>query len=127
MAARGDQMCIGLIAEADLRLNQYQVVRVTAERRCNVASQNSVMRGMGVLQNTPNSGQNATVAILGETKVVAGAAIANVGIPVAHNASGRVIAATSGLAVIGYNIEAAAADGDVICILLQNGAALGQV
>lgn len=127
MAARGEQICIGLFAEANLELNQYQVVRVTAERRCNIASHNAVMRGMGVLQDTPKSGQNCRVAVFGETKAMAGGALANVGVPISHNASGRIIAATSGLAVIGYNLEAAGADGDIIAILLMNGAALGQV
>lgn len=127
MAARGEQICIGLYAEADLSNNQFQAVRVTAERRCNIASHNAVMRAVGILQDSPKSGRNCRVAVYGETKAMAGAAIANVGIPVAHNASGRVIAATSGLAVIGYNLEAAGADGDIIAILLANGAGLAQV
>lgn len=121
MAARGEQICIGLVADADLSPNQFQVVRVTAAGKCNVASQNSVYRACGVLQNNPTSGRAATVAVVGETKAMAGAAIANVGVPISHNGSGRVIAATSGLAVIGFNLEAAGADGDIIRMLLMQG------
>jgi len=128
MAARGDQMCVGLEAASDLSALQYRVVRVVANNAVNIASQSSVARAMGILQDTPSSGQACRVAFVGETKAVAGAAIANVGVQLSHTASGTVIAATSGLCVIGYNLEAAGADLDVIRILLTGApGVLGQV
>jgi hypothetical protein len=121
MAARGEQVCIGLVADADLSANQYQVVRVVSANRVNIASQNSVYRAVGVLQNTPKAaGREATIAVNGETKVMAGAAI-TAGLPISHNSSGRAIAATSGLAVLGFALEAAGADGDIIRALLLQG------
>lgn len=120
MAARGEQTCIGLVADADLSNNQFQVVRVVSANRVNVASQNSVYRAVGVLQDSPRSGRAARVAINGETMAMAGAAI-TAGVPISHNASGRVITATSGLAILGFALESSGADGDIIRCLLQPG------
>lgn len=127
MAARGEQICIGLEAAADLSALQYRVVRTVANNAVNIASQSAVARAMGILQDTPQSGQACRVAVFGETKAVAGAAISNVGVPLSHTASGTVIAATSGLCVIGWNLESAGADLDVIRILLNPSPNLAQV
>lgn len=127
MAARGEQICIGLQAEVDLTGAQYRAVRVTAANLVNVASHSAVARAMGILQDICKSGQAARVAVFGETKAVAGAAISNVGVPLSHNSSGAVIAATSGLCVIGWNLEAAGADLDVIRILLNPAPNVAQV
>lgn len=119
MTAFTPGMVIGLEAAADLSASQFHVVRVVSNNAVNIASQNSVMRAFGVLQDTPNAaGKAARVAVYGETMVVAGASYA-AGAPLSHNATGRAIAATSGLCVIGYAIEAAAADGDLVRMLLR--------
>lgn len=119
MTAFASQVAIGLEAAADLSTVQFHVVRVVSNNAVNVASQNSVMRALGVLQDTPSAaGRACRVGIDGETMVVAGAAI-TVGVPLSHNSSGRAIAATSGLCIIGYALEAAAADGDLVRALLR--------
>lgn len=119
MTAFASQVAIGLEAAGDISVNQFQVVRVVSNNAVNVASQNSVMRALGVLQDTPSAaGRACRVAIDGESMVMAGAAIA-AGVPISHNASGRAITATSGLCIIGYALEAAAADGDLIRMLLR--------
>lgn len=127
MAARGEQICIGLEAAVDLTAAQYRVVRAVAANAVNVASQNSVARALGILQDIPKSGQACRVAVFGETKAVAGAAISGVGVPLSHNSSGCVITATSGLCVIGWNLETAGADLDVIRILLNPAPNVAQV
>lgn len=119
MAAAATPMTIGLEAAADLSAVQFHVVRVVSNNAVNVASQNSVMRAVGVLQDTPNAATRAArVAIDGETLVVAGASYA-AGVPLSHNSSGRAIAATSGLCIVGYSLEAAGADGDLVRMLLR--------
>jgi hypothetical protein len=119
MAAASTPMTIGLEAAADLSAVQFHVVRVVSNNAVNVASQNSVMRAVGVLQDTPNAvGRAARVAVDGESLVVAGASY-GAGAALSHNSSGRAIAATSGLCVIGYSLEAAGADGDLVRMLLR--------
>lgn len=120
MTAAAPTVVIGLEAAADLSALQYHVVRVVSNNAVNIASQNSVMRAVGVLQDTPNAvGRAARVGIEGESFVIAGASYA-AGVPISHNASGRAIAATSGLCVIGYSLESAGADGDMVRILLRS-------
>jgi ribosomal protein S12 len=120
MTASAPPVCIGVEAAADLSSVQFHVVRVVSNNAVNVASQNSVMRAVGVLQDTPNAATRAArVAVDGESFVIAGASYA-AGVPVTHNSSGRAIAATSGLCVIGYALEAAVADGDMVRILLRS-------
>lgn len=72
---------------------------------------------LGVVQNAPNSGQFATVAYAGPSKVVAGAAI-SYGTLLTCDGSGRAIACVSGSYVIGRAIEGAAAAGNVISAVL---------
>lgn len=119
MTAAAIPVSIGLEAAADLSGVQFHVVRVVSNNAVNVASQNSVMRAVGVLQDTPNaSGKACRVAVDGESFVVAGASYA-AGVPLSHNSSGRAIAATSGLCIIGYSLDTAGADGDLCRILLR--------
>lgn len=120
MTAAAIPVSIGLEAAADLSGVQFHVVRVVSNNAVNVASQNSVMRAVGVLQDTPNAAAKACrIAINGETLVVAGASYA-AGVPLSHNSSGRAIAATSGLCIVGYSLEAAGADGDLVRMLLRS-------
>ena len=110
---------IGLEAAADLSTVQYHIVRVVSTNAVNVASNNAVMFALGVLQDTPNAaGRACRVAVDGETKVVAGASY-SAGVPLTHNSSGRAIVATSGLCIVGYALEAAAANGDVVRMLCR--------
>lgn len=68
----------------------------------------------GVLQNNPDAaGKAATVAILGVTRVVAGAAFEE-GVLLGSNASGKAVTATSGEYILALAKEPAAADGDIV-------------
>ncbi|NJM10608.1 MAG: DUF2190 family protein [Synechococcaceae cyanobacterium SM1_2_3] len=127
MVAAGQNLCIALEAAADLSLHQFTVMRVVSTNAINIASHNAVTRAIGVLQDTPNAvGRMGRVAVAGETVVKAGAAF-SAGVPLSHNSSGRAIAATSGLCIIGTSLEVAAADGDFVRMLLATTTALGQV
>lgn len=107
-------------ANADLRLFQYKFLRATGAGTVSVASEANGGANdlIGVLQNKPNSGQAATIAVTGETKVVAGGAL-TVNTWITTNGSGRAAAATSGDNVIGLVLETAGADGDVVRALIH--------
>mgnify|MGYP001568524577 FL=1 len=59
---------------------------------------------IGVLQNEPKSGEAATVACLGLTKIRGGGTV-TAGAPIAHNSSGMVVDAVSGDVVCGRAME----------------------
>tara|TARA_Y100000310_G_scaffold171492_2_gene171688 strand:+ start:2745 stop:3134 length:390 start_codon:yes stop_codon:yes gene_type:complete len=108
-------------AANDLRTMQYTIQRQAGAGTCDIASHAAatlVLGPMGVLTNKPNSGQAATIAYAGETKVVAGGSV-TVNVAVSTNSSGRATAAVSGDIIIGRALEAAGADGEVIRMLLQ--------
>jgi len=117
MAEFGLVATLSLQAAADLSAVQYHVVRHSALQSCNVASDNTNSAVFGVLQNKPKSTEFASVAYVGKTKAVAGAAIALPAI-ITHNSSGRVITVVSGSMAIGRALEAASADGDIITVVL---------
>ena len=107
-------------ANADLRLFQYKFVRATGAGTVSVASNAAGLATtlVGVLQNKPNSGQAATIAVTGESKVVAGAAL-TVNTWITTNGSGRAAAAASGDNVVGTVLETAGADGDVVRAMIH--------
>lgn len=74
---------------------------------------------IGIAQTDALSGDAIAVCPFGQSKAIAGAAI-NAWAELTTNASGRVVTAASGDAgLIGYAIEAAAADGDELRIWVQ--------
>jgi len=108
-------------ATADLSAHQYNAVMYYGSGKVGVASGGAVQNYVGILANKPAAADRAaSVAISGRYKARAGAAIASYGIPLASNASGRLVIATSGNIVVGYNVETAAADGNIISVELQS-------
>lgn len=106
-------------AAGDLSAKQYHLVELTAAQTVSACDAITDV-AIGVLQNDPNAaGQPAEVAILGTAKVVAGAAIA-AGARVAPTAAGKAQTAVATQYPCGIALDAAAADGDVIEILLGN-------
>lgn len=109
--------CITRIAGADLSAAQYRFVEPGAGgtvTRVNAAGE----AVLGVLQNNPGSGQAATVALTGSrTKLVAGAALSE-NDDITTDNQGRAITAASGHRPHGIALEAAAAAGDIISVLL---------
>lgn len=74
---------------------------------------------VGVLQNAPASGEQATYRFLGTSKVVASGAI-SIGDWVTSDASGKATTTTTDKdVVVGRALQAAAADGDIIEIQLS--------
>jgi len=107
-------------AEADLSAKQYYIMVLgTGANQVNAASAQGAA-SIGVLQNDPQAGEAAMVRFLGTTKVVAGAAITK-GARITTGATGKAEAAATGDYVIGRALEAAAADGDIIEIMLVQG------
>jgi hypothetical protein len=118
MSTYGSQICIpGLKAGADLSAKQYHFVELSADFTV-TACNGTTDKALGVLQNDPDaSGEEATVAAMGTTKIVAGAAIA-VGALIAPTAAGKAQTAVATQYPRAIALEAAAADGDVISVFL---------
>lgn len=106
-------------AAADLSGKQYHGMRLVAGGLCNQASLVTDSDNFGILQNKPESGEAAAIAYAGRTIAVAGAAITETN-HISFNASGRVITVTSGDMTHGVALNAAAADGDQITVLLAH-------
>lgn len=104
-------------AGVDLRTHQYKAVKLTAASTVGLTT----VAGepfLGVLQDTPNTGEPANVMILGKTKAIGGAAVA-AGVRVMTNNAGQIItAATTGSTCCGWSVEACAALGNKFTIIL---------
>lgn len=104
---------------ADNAVAQYRVVKVTSTG-CDVATA-ATDKVVGVEQNGCAAAEQAVVKFLGTSKVVASAAV-SVGDLVTATTGGKVVTTTTDHNVIvGRALEAAAADGDVIEVLLMPG------
>jgi hypothetical protein len=109
---------LSAVAAGDLSTRQFHIVELTAN--VNEVALAAAGQGDGVLQNHPNSGEAATVAVDGETRVRAGGAI-TIGQRITSAATGYASAATSGAA--GHRIvgvaKTAAASGSVFTMELM--------
>ncbi|CDH43839.1 DUF2190 family protein [Candidatus Contendibacter odensensis] len=120
MAIENALGCITRPAGADLSAVQYQFVKQNSSGQavvCSVAGE----KALGVLQNNPTSGQSATVAYEGITKVQAAATIVP-GNDIATNAAGKAVVALTTNKILGECISGGAT-GEIISILIRNGAA----
>jgi hypothetical protein len=117
MAEFGRQETITLEANADLSNKQYHFLRYVATEKCDQASDAANSNLVGVLENKPQSGEFATVAVFGLTKLVAGGAV-TAGAILTTNGSGRAAAVASGQVGVARAISAAGADGEVLTALL---------
>lgn len=105
-------------AANDLSSNQYQLVAVNSNGKVVLAGAGD--HAVGVLQNDPASGEQAEVAILGQTKVVAGGSVSQ-GDQIASDSNGKGVTATqstvdtttsnSSEGVAGSNILGVASEG----------------
>lgn len=114
----GDGIYPGAIAAADLSLKQYHFMRLvgTTERSVNQASFDTSTELLGVLVNKPKADEFASVKQIGETFIVAGAAI-NANALLTTNSSGRAVTAGSGDMVGARAVIAAGGDGDKIRVM----------
>ncbi|MBB1074459.1 DUF2190 family protein [Rhodoferax sp. 4810] len=109
------------VAGVDLSSAQYHCVKQNtsgAAVLCNTAGESV----FGILLNDPLNNQSAAIAVTGVAKVVAGGAIA-IGNLLSVNAQGRLIVATAGKKIIGEAMSSATDDGQMLSVLLRNGAA----
>jgi len=118
MAAYKDLETFTMTAAADLSGLQYHIVRLSAAKNMNVASDATNSALIGVLQTVPQANEWGTVADGGISKVVAGGAI-TVGDILTCNGSGRAATVASGQVAFGRALEAATANGDVITARLM--------
>ncbi len=88
---------------------QYLAVKISAPNTITLANTGGEAI-YGILQNTPEAGSPAHVAIIGCSKAVAGAVI-SAGAALMTDTSGRLIPATSTNHVVGQAITAASAAG----------------
>mgnify|MGYP003149618609 CR=1 FL=1 len=70
MAWENSQLKITLMAAADLSSSQYRFVTVDGDGKAALSSDDG--NAIGVLQNTPEAGEAATIAISGVTKLYIG-------------------------------------------------------
>lgn len=100
---------------------QFLAVRLsTAADNTSVLEVTGGVPIFGILQNTPVQGDPCDVAVIGESKAVAGAAVAH-GDLLMTDTHGRLILATTGNQVVGQAKEAAGAAGDVFAVNLFAG------
>lgn len=88
-------------AGADLRTHQWKVINVSGTL-CAVAA-----TGLGVLQNKPASGDDASLAFFGRSKFAAGGAV-TAGKCLTVASGGWLVAASSGNVTVGRSLEAVA-------------------
>ena len=115
MSKEQDVKSISLKANGDQSGNQNRFMLLGASG----VALNTVSGGLctGVLQNKPKAGQIAAVAYAGAVKVVAGAIVA-VGVAIKSDSVGRAITADPTDFGQGVALEAAAAAGNIISVLL---------
>jgi hypothetical protein len=108
---------VTLPAAADLSSSQHRLLQVDTNGKAALATATSMV--VGILQNKPASGQAASLAYSGVSKVLAGAAFA-AGARITSDANGAAIAATTaGDSVIGVALQAAAASGDKVALIIN--------
>lgn len=116
MAIEYDLENITVVAGADLSSSQFKFVESNSSGTatvCNSAGEYA----LGVLQNDPTSGNAATIATSGISKVVLGGTVA-INDQISTDASGRAIAATTGHKILGIAIKGGAV-GEIGSVLLR--------
>lgn len=105
------------VAGADLSAKQYYIVKTDSAGAVVLAGDGEV--ASGVLQNKPTSGQAASYAVDGVSKVVVSGAITAGGL-VMSDSNGKGTAHTgSGKNAFGRALETSTTDGDIIAVQLN--------
>ena len=106
------------VANADLSSSRHRVAQLSGDNQVTAATgtgQNIV----GVIKNTPKSGEAADVQYLGTTKVEAGASISRGDYLVATTGGKVTSTTTEGDHIVGFALEATSnGDGDIIEMML---------
>lgn len=122
MAQEGPQTRVpGVVAGADLRTHQYKFVKLSASNTVVLCAAVTDIP-IGVLQDTPNTGQAANVCMSGETKLASGAALA-AGAAIGTAADGRGAAYVAGTDItkylVGQVLVASAGAGELATVLIS--------
>lgn len=104
-------------AAVDLTTKQFHLIIVDTNGKAALAG--AGLRVDGILQDTPNTDEVASVKFQSGSKVVAGASI-GAGVEFAANAASRAVAAATTNFVSGFTLEAATADGQIISVILRS-------
>lgn len=110
-----------LVAAADLSAKQYHFVKLDANGKAAVIAADTD-RPIGVLQNAPESGEEAEVLVVGGTKLQASAAIdegAILGTTSAGEAVTRVVSTDSTKYILGTAVTAAGADNELFTAVVN--------
>ena len=111
---------ITLEAGADLSAAQYKFVKISSGKAILCAAATDIP--IGVLQNSPISGGEASIVVAGGTKIVAGAAIA-AGVVIGTSSTGKADAKVGGTDTteyaVGAVILASAADADILTAVIN--------
>ena len=118
MAFSENMQTISLVAASDLSGKQYYFVAVDTDGKAALTGDDG--NPIGVLQNKPEAGEAATIAIAGVTKLYIGTesglgAGYNVGCD--SNSAGKV--SDTGSFRMGVALEDPTSDGDIVSVLLQ--------
>ncbi len=120
MAKESSLTCISMEAGQDLSTKQYLFIALASDGQIDPVG-TAGANADGVLQDNPAAaGRAACVGIAGVSKVVASAAI-SVGAQVSSTNAGKARTAVSTDRVLGRAMTAAAADGDIMTVLLKLG------
>ena len=116
MAWENSQLKITLMAAADLSSSQYRFVIVDGDGKAALSGDDG--NAIGVLQNTPEAGEAATVAISGVTKLYIGTtSTLDSGSIISSQAEGAGKIQDSGAYRLGIALEDSTANGDIISIV----------
>lgn len=112
---------ITLPSAADLTTKQYYFVKINTSGQAALCAA-ATDKPIGVLQNTPNTGEEAVITVVGGTKVVASASI-DEGVLIGTASTGKADAKVPGTDtteyVVGTVILASGADGEIATALVN--------
>lgn len=112
---------VTLVAGADLSAKQFYFVKMSADNTCVLCSA-ATDAPIGVLQNNPISGAEATVVVAGGTKIVASAAIA-AGVKIGTASTGKADAKVAGTDTTEYTVGqvllASSADAEILTAVIN--------
>jgi hypothetical protein len=112
---------ITLPAAADLSTKQYHFVKINTSGQAALCAA-ATDKPIGVLQNTPASGEEAVITVVGGTKVVASASL-DEGVASGTTSAGKAGAKTVGTDttnyIVGQIILAAGADAEIATALIN--------
>ena len=117
MAWESSQTCITLTSHADYTASQYRFVMVNSSGSAEVTAADG--NAIGILQNNPDAGEAAVVAVAGVSKLYIGTTGALVaGSIVASEAAGAGILTNASAAALAIALEDSTANGDIISVVV---------